>query len=163
MEYLLGRCGPVNPVTLLLELLAAAIGTVAFSVLFRVNPRHFPFCALVGAVGWLVYRLTQYWWGSDILATFLATLTLSACSRWFSTLRRTPTLVFLVSGIFTLVPGAAIYNTAYYVFMDLSVQASAAGAETLKLAGAIALGILVAYSLPRRLFGWRTSVRRNDN
>lgn len=153
----------MNPLTLLLELAAAAIGTVAFSVLFRVNVRHFPYCALVGAVGWLVYRLAQQRLGSDVLATFLATFTLSACARWFSTLRRTPTLVFLVSGIFTLVPGAAIYNTAYYVFLDLGVQASAAGGETLKLAGAIALGILAAYSLPGRLFGWHTSVRRDDN
>ena len=58
---------------LLLELIAAAVGTVGFSVLFQVSPRHFPYCGLVGSIGWLVYRLVQWWPGSTALATFLAT------------------------------------------------------------------------------------------
>lgn len=147
----------MNAIQLILEVLVAAVGTVAFSVLFQVTPRHFGYCGLVGGVGWLVYRLVDCAWGSSLLATFLATLVLTACSRWFSTLRRTPTIIFLVCGIFTLVPGAAIYNTAYYIFMDQAAQAAEAAATTLKIAVAIALGILAAYSLPARLFGWRRS------
>lgn len=147
----------MNAAQLFWELLAAAGGTVAFSVLFQVAPRHFAHCGFVGAAGWLVYRLAGYAFSSDVLATFVATLVLTACARWFSTLRRTPTLVFLVSGIFTLVPGAAIYHTAYYVFMEEAELAAEAAASTLKLAAAIALGILAAYSLPNRLFGWRRS------
>lgn len=142
---------------LLLEVLVAAVGTIAFSVLFQVNPRHHFFCGLVGGIGWLVYRLVTEASGSAILATFVATLVLTACSRWFSTLRHTPTIVFLVCGIFTLVPGAAIYYSAYYLFLDEGAEMAYYAGMTLKLAVAIALGILVAYSLPARLFGWRRS------
>lgn len=137
------------------ELLAAGIGTIAFSVLFHVAPRHFPYCGLVGSIGWLVYRLVAFRFHSAVLATFVATLILTVCARWFSTLRHTPTLIFLVSGIFPLVPGAAIYNTAYHIFMDEGAQATEAATTTLKLAVAIALGILSAYSLPGRMFGWQ--------
>lgn len=147
---------------LLLELIAAAVGTVGFSILFQVSPRHFPYCGLVGSIGWLVYRLVQWGSGSTALATFLATLILTACARWFSTLRRTPTLVFLLSGIFTLVPGAYIYYTAYYIFMGAPDQAAASATTTLMFAAAIALGILVGYSLPGRLFGWRRDVNPQD-
>lgn len=143
--------------TLLLEVLVAAVGTIAFSVLFQVAPKHHFFCGLVGGIGWLVYRLVTEASGSVILATFVATLVLSACSRWFSTLRHTPTIVFLVCGIFTLVPGAAIYYTAYYLFLDEGAETAYYAGMTLKLAVAIALGILVAYSLPAKLFGWRRS------
>ena len=153
----------MNPMQLIWEVLAAAAGTVAFSVLFQASPRHFPYCGLVGAIGWLVYRLVGLWTASPVLATFVATLVLTACSRWFSTLRRTPTLLFLVCGIFTLVPGAAIYNTAYHIFMDHPLQASEAASTTLKLAVAIALGILAAYSLPDRLFGWKRNVDTRDS
>lgn len=153
----------MNPIQLTLEVMAAAGGTIAFSVLFQVAPRHFFYCGLVGAIGWLVYRLTACWTNSAILATFIATLVLASCSRWFATLRRTPTLVFLVSGIFTLVPGAAIYNTAYHIFMDDAAQATDAASTTLKLAVAIALGILFAYSLPGALFGWHQSVESKDS
>ncbi len=142
---------------LLVEVLVAAVGTIAFSVLFQVNPRHHFFCGLVGGIGWLVYRLVTEASGSAILATFVATLVLTACSRWFSTLRHTPTIVFLVCGIFTLVPGAAIYYSAYYLFLDEGAEMAYYAGMTLKLAVAIALGILVAYSLPAKLFGWRRS------
>ena len=142
---------------LLVEVLVAAVGTIAFSVLFQVNPRHHFFCGLVGGIGWLVYRLATEASGSAILATFVATLVLTACSRWFSTLRHTPTIVFLVCGIFTLVPGAAIYYSAYYLFLDEGAEMAYYAGMTLKLAVAIALGILVAYSLPAKLFGWRRS------
>lgn len=142
---------------LLFEVLVAAVGTIAFSVLFQVNPRHHFFCGLVGGIGWLVYCLVTDASGSPVFATFVATLVLTACSRWFSTLRHTPTIVFLVCGIFTLVPGAAIYYSAYYLFLNEGVETAYYAGMTLKLAVAIALGILVAYSLPAKLFGWRRS------
>lgn len=144
----------MNWSTLLIEVLVAAVGTIAFSVLFQVNPKHHFFCGLVGGIGWLIYRLVTLATGSPILATFVATLVLGACSRWFSTLRRTPTIVFLVCGIFTLVPGAAIYYCAYHLFLNEGAETAYYAGMTLKLAVAIALGILVAYSLPARLFGW---------
>ena len=140
---------------LMLEVLIAAVGTIAFSILFQVNPRHHFFCGLVGGIGWLVYRLVTDASGSAIFATFVATLVLTACCRWFSTLRHTPTIVFLVCGIFTLVPGAAIYYSAYYLFLNEGAETAYYAGMTLKLGAAIALGILVAYSLPARLFGWR--------
>lgn len=143
--------------TLFLEVLAAAVGTVAFSVLFQVNPRHHFFCGLTGGIGWLIYRLVTLATSSPILATFVATLVLGACSRWFSTLRRTPTIIFLVCGIFTLVPGAAIYYCAYHLFLNEGAETAYYAGMTLKLAVAIALGILAAYSLPARLFGWHRS------
>ena len=143
---------------LFLEVLAAAVGTIGFSVLFQVNPRHHFFCGLVGGIGWLVYRSIVMGGGSEVLATFVATVVLAACCRWFSTLRRTPTIVFLICGVFTLVPGAAIYYMAYYLFLDDGAQVAYYGAATLKLAGAIALGIVVTYSLPAWIFGWRRDV-----
>ena len=65
------------------------------------------------------------------------------------------TTLFLISGIFTLVPGAGIYYTAYYTITGLEETALYYGMSSLKTAIAIGLGIGVAYSLPPKLFGWK--------
>ena len=100
-------------IKLLIEVLAAAIGTAAFSVLFQVRPKHYVFCALAGGIAWFAYRVITALSGSVFLATFLSALILTLCCRWFATLRHAPTLVFLLCGIFPLVPGSAIYYAAF--------------------------------------------------
>ena len=60
--------------------------------------------------------------------------------------------MFLISGIFPLVPGAGIYYTGYNVFMSDNAQALDKGMETIKIAVAIALGIGIVLSLPAFFF-----------
>ena len=135
---------------LMLEVLIAAVGTIAFSILFQVNPRHHFFCGLVGGIGWLVYRLVTEASGSAILATFVATLVLSACSRWFSTLRHTPTIVFLVCGIFTLVPGVPL-TFAVRNFMENDYIAG-----LVRLTDAVLVAGCIAVGVGSVMIGWNT-------
>lgn len=67
-------------------------------------------------------------------------------------------LTRLVCGIFPLVPGAAIYYTAYNFFMGQEALALQYGMDTIKMAIAIGLGIGAAYSLPGHLFGWKREI-----
>ena len=144
---------------MILQVILAFVGTVAFSVLFGAPPRHFLYCGLTGAFGWWVYLVGMQLNGSHIVSTFAATFLFTSLSRWFSTIRRTPTIVFLICGIFALVPGAAIYSTAYYLFAGQDFLVLQSGGLALKLAVSIALGISFAYALPSRLFGWKQSSR----
>ena len=56
--------------------------------------------------------------------------------------------IFLLPGIFPLVPGAGIYYTAYYFLQGEEVLFASKGAETFKVALALALGIALVCSLP---------------
>ena len=60
--------------------------------------------------------------------------------------------VFLICGIFPLVPGAGIYYTGYNFFMGNDAMALEKGLETIKIAVAIALGTGIVQSLPPFLF-----------
>lgn len=140
------------------QVLAAFIGTVAFSVLFCVPRQHYFFCGLTGAVGWAVYLLVNGWMNSPMGATFAAAFVLTVLSRFLSVFCRTPTTVFLLCGIFTLVPGAWIYYTAYYAVIGDGSEAMARGLESLKMAAAIGLAIGATYSIPERVFGWKKKV-----
>ena len=56
--------------------------------------------------------------------------------------------IFLLPGIFPLVPGAGIYYTAYYFLQGEQELFASKGGETFKVALALALGIALICSLP---------------
>lgn len=99
------------------QLLAACVGTAAFSALFGVPKKYWLDCGICGAVGWGVYLAVMAAYQTPIIGTFAASAVLTMLSRCLAVQRKAPTLLFLVCGIFPLVPGAAIYYTAYNFFM----------------------------------------------
>ncbi|MBQ9766125.1 MAG: threonine/serine exporter family protein [Lachnospiraceae bacterium] len=134
-----------------IEFIIAVVATLAFAILYNVPREQWIFGGLTGAISWLVYRLASIKL-SLVIATFLATLVVVFIARTFAVTRKTPVIIFLVCGIFPLVPGVGIYYTAYYFIMSDFALAGAKGTETLKLALAIALGIICILSLPQKLF-----------
>ena len=126
----------------------AFVATIAFSIIFH-TPREQYVCAgLVGAFSWLIYIIYVYFTGDVVFASFFAALGLTYLARVFSFARKAPLPVFLIAGIFPVVPGAGIYYTGYHIFMNYNV-------ETIKIAIAIARGIGIVVSLPRFFFTLR--------
>ena len=60
--------------------------------------------------------------------------------------------IFLIAGIFPLVPGAGVYWTAYYIVTDQLRLAAGTGYTAVKVAVAIVLGIVFIFELPQGLF-----------
>ena len=132
----------------LLQFAVAAVSTVCFGVTFQVPRRHMLACGVGGGVGWLCYVLCQAAGCSAAIATFLAALPLTLACRLFAIRFRAPVTLFLLCGIFPLVPGAGIYYTAYYFLRDDRSLFANKGVETLKIAVALALGIALVCSIP---------------
>lgn len=135
-----------------LQVLVAFGATIAFAVIFHAPRKELLFTGLTGGAGWLVYLLAQALGSGTVAASFFATLALAWLSRVFSFSRRAPVTVFLICGIFPLVPGAGIYYTGYNFFMGNDALALEKGLETIKIAVAIALGTGIVQSLPAFLF-----------
>lgn len=145
---------------------AVAIGaTVSFAILFSAPKEQYVYCALTGGVGYLsyIFILNQFHTGTATASLF-ATLILTLLSRIFSVIRKNPVTIYLVTGIFPLVPGAGIYYTSYYLIMDETQLFTQSGIETFKIAGAISLGIIFGLAVPQRFFRLiqTVSLRRND-
>ncbi|MDL2233386.1 threonine/serine exporter family protein [Ruminococcaceae bacterium OttesenSCG-928-L11] len=143
----------------LIQFIVAVIATMCFSILFQAPPRHYVFCGLVGGVGWTVYLIASQLGGSQALACFLSALVITTLARLSSVWRKTPSTVFLIAGIFPLVPGAGIYFTAYSLFAGDYSQAAAKGMETLIIAGTLSLGILFGSAVPQAVFQWICRLR----
>ena len=134
--------------TLVAQFFLAAAGTLSFAILFACPRRSLPYCGLVGAVGWVVYELAVMLGADAAAASLLAVIPLTALTRILAILLKTPVTVFLLSGIFPLVPGAGIYYTAYYFIQGSNALALAHGISTFKIAVALAVGISLVLSIP---------------
>ena len=134
------------------ELIASLMGTVAFSVLFGVPKKYYLDCGLIGLAGWLVYRLTQMAGVGNTFAVFFAVVIIILCSRITAVRRMCPATVFMITGIFPLVPGAQIYWAAYYLVTNQFDQAMSSGFTAIKVIIAIVLGIIFVFEIPGRFF-----------
>ena len=114
--------------------------TVGFAVLAKRAAPGICLGGRDGRRGLGCYWLYLQWQPSVAVASLLASLMLALLSRVFSVVRRCPATVFLISGIFALVPGAGIYYTAYYFIMGDNAMAVAKGVETFKIAVASGRG-----------------------
>ena len=83
-----------------------------------------------------------------LTAGLTMTIPLTLVSRLFAILLKTPVTVFLLTGIFPLVPGAGIYYTAYYFIQGENALSLANGISTFKVAVALAVGIALVLGLP---------------
>ncbi len=133
---------------LFMQFLLAGAGTLGFGILFGIPRRTFLACALDGGVGWLVYQLAVMLGVGSVSATLLAAIPMTLLARIFAITLKAPVTVFLICGIFPLVPGAGIYYTAYYFILNNSELFAESGVSTFKIAGALAIGISLVMGLP---------------
>lgn len=138
---------------MIVELISAAAGTVAFSLLFGVPKKYFLYCGAIGSAGWLVYKVMLYGAGFSIaVSAFFAALMVVLLSRYAAVLEKCPATVFLTTGIFPLVPGAQIYWATYYLVTDQLHAAVDSGFLALKIMISIVLGIVVVFEIPYKFF-----------
>ena len=138
-----GAAGPSGP-----AVPAGRAGTLSFAILFACPRRTLPYCGLVGAVGWLVYEIAELFGMEAFAASLLAVIPLTLLARILAITLRTPVTVFLLTGIFPLVPGAGIYYSAYYFIQGNNALALANGISTFKIAVALAVGIALVLGIP---------------
>lgn len=131
--------------------LAAMAGTVAFSALFGVPSCYYAYCGLTGGAGWAIYQLCAGYLG-EAESCLIAAMAVVLLSRFMAIWKRCPVTIFLISGIFPLVPGAGIYWTSYYLVTNQLPLAVSTGYQAVKDAVAIVLGIVFVFELPQQLF-----------
>ena len=143
--------------TFVLNLLLASTGSLAFAILYNV-PRKFYLCAaFTGMAGWFCYYLIVPF-TDTAAASFFDAVGVVLVSRILAVWKKCPITVFLISGIFPLVPGAGVYYTMYYLVSNELTLAAIKGLESLKIAFGIVLGIVFIVTIPKKWFfiqNWR--------
>ena len=132
------------------EVIAAALGTFAFAVLFGVPKKYYLYCGIIGGCSWIVYLIFEEF--GTVAASLAATVAVVLLSRLTAIWEKCPVTIFLICGIFPLVPGSYVYWTAYYFVTDQMSLAAENGYMAIKIAFAIVLGIVFVFEIPQRAF-----------
>lgn len=135
-----------------LQFMMAVTATIAFAILFYAPKKELGFCGFTGGFGWIVYYCLTQNGIHSVAASFLATLCLTIVARILAVRRANPVTVYLLTGIFALVPGAGIYYTAYNLFNNEMEKFSEIGLQTFEIAGAIVFGIVFGFAIPQKIF-----------
>ena len=138
---------------ILSNLFCSFVGTIGFAIMYNVPKKYYIGCGVTGMAGWIVYLLVSGMnYVSAAVGSFFGAFIVVLISRMLSVKMRCPITIFLISGILPLVPGAGIYNTVYYIVTNQLTQAALKGIESLKIAFAIVMGIVIVVSIPRHVF-----------
>lgn len=135
----------------LLHVICPFMGTLGYAVLYNIPARFYLSCGITGTFGWLTYLLFVDV-TSPAIASFFGALVVTLMARFLTVKLRCPIIIFLISAIFPLVPGAGIYNTVYHMVLNDYSQALYYGMTALKVAFAIAMGIAFILPIPRAVF-----------
>lgn len=146
------------------EGIAAGIGTIAFALMFHVPKQYYLCGGVAGAAGWLVYRALELNVNSLMGPVFAGAFTVVFLSRIFAVRKKCPVTMFLIPGIFPLVPGMGIYQTAQALVGSDWDLAASKGLTSIKFAVAIVGGILLGFEIPQRWFSFRENkVQKTGN
>jgi len=134
------------------HILLSGIAALCFAVIFNAPRKELLSCSFTGAFGLFIYLLAEKNTLSLPFATFLGAVAVATIARLLSYTRSSPSTLFLIPGIIPLVPGANMYNTMKAVLENNLTLFYFEGTNTLKLAGVIAIGIIVVFTLPYKTF-----------
>ena len=148
MQHLESLTAAPETAGMLVQLLAAYVGTVAFAVLFGVPRKYYLDSGLCGMLGWLLYLILVNHTGLSVAnVVFFATVLVTFTAMVLAIMRKCPITVYLICGIFPLVPGAGIFWTTYNVVSEQLGAALHTGITALKVTVAIAFGIILVAEL----------------
>jgi uncharacterized membrane protein YjjP (DUF1212 family) len=163
MEHLEALTAAPETAGMFVQLLAAYVGTVAFAVLFGVPRKYYLDSGLCGMLGWLLYLILVNHTGLSVAnVVFFATVLVTFTAMVLAIVRKCPITVYLICGIFPLVPGAGIFWTTYNVVSEQLGAALHTGVTALKVTVAIAFGIILVAELngKNRIGRWLAKRRK---
>ncbi len=150
------------------QIFCSFVGTIGFAIMYNVPKKYYIGCGFTGMAGWMMYYfVSAQRYMTTAAASFCGALVVVLISRILAVRLKCPITLFLISGILPLVPGAGVYNTVYYIVTNQLASAALKGIESLKVAFAIVMGIVIVVSIPRDVFHilywkkrWEEKIRR---
>ena len=127
------------------RIFTAVIGTIGFSILFRLEVKRLPFAALGGFLACGVYFLfLPMVGGNEFIANFIGAFVATSYCEICARLLKAPVVVFLIPCLIPLVPGKSLYYTMSGGVSKNFDAFSQNGLTTVEIAAGIAGGIIFA-------------------
>lgn len=147
-----------------IKIIAGFISTIGFAIIFRLKPSHWLLAAIDGLVACIVYfSLIDTFENILILPNLFAALACAFIAEIFARVAKTPSTVFLLPGIISLVPGGSLYYTMSNLLNANYVEAGSYLLSTAEVAIAIGGGIIAASIIKTVVFKTIDSIKLKIN
>jgi len=130
--------------------LFAFVASAAISVSFRVPPRAILGAGASGLMAWAGCDLSLKMDAPPVMAVFLGAIVLGTTGELLARRLKEPTILFIIPGLFPLVPGLIAYNGMLMLAQEQLSEAAMLITRALAIAGALAAGLAVPPALLRR-------------
>ena len=129
----------------IIQIITAAPASVAFSLLFNIRgKRKLTAIAIGGCLAWLLHILLVISGLDEAMSYFIVSTLVSLFAEAMARILKAPTTLFIAPCAVPLIPGASLYYTMAYAFSGNHELFAKQAISTLRLAAAIAVGIVVA-------------------
>ena len=139
----------------LITVMAAFIGCIGFAIQFNVHGPGILICALGGGLAWLAYCITLNQTNDAVMSNFIAAIVASIYAEIMARVRKYPTISYLVVSLFPRLPGAAVYFATNSIVTGDMNGFAAKATQTIAIAGALAIGILIVSTVVRLWGVWK--------
>lgn len=128
----------------------AAAASAFCAVVFNAGKYDILPGAIAGGIGWFIYRLMfQYLGFAEPAGYMCGAAALTLFSEIWAYFSKNPATVYLLPGLFPLVPGYGMFVAMHAAVTHNTELAGKAGYNAIIAAGSIALGMAVAASVAR--------------
>ena len=125
------------------QIITGFLGAFGFSILFHIRGKRLVMSALGGLLSWTAFVLLGLLIESEPIRYFLVATFVSIYAEIMARVLKTPTTTLLMASLIPLIPGGSLYYTMAYAMSGDVENFLTKATGTLKLAAALALGILV--------------------
>lgn len=144
----------------IIQILTAGLGALGYALIYNIRGKKLVMAALGGLFSWTLFVLFSRFIDSEPIKYFLVAALISAYSEMMARVLKTPTTTFIMTALIPLIPGGSLYYTMAYAFeSDMNAFLEQA-IYTLKLASALALGILLTTAVWRFVAGLMESKKQ---
>ncbi|MEG1526694.1 MAG: threonine/serine exporter family protein [Erysipelotrichaceae bacterium] len=132
--------------------LSSYIATFGFGILFNIRGKKLFSAALGGSIGAIIYTYALQNGMDEVIAMLVASIVFSIFSEICARIYRTPVTTYIICALIPLVPGKGMYNAMVQAVAGDTMKAMQIAFDTLSIAGALALGIILVSTLTRLYF-----------
>ncbi len=135
----------------IIQIFMGSLGSMGFGILFNVRGIKLLISSVGGLLSWLLFVLFSKCIADESVNYFVIALIVSLFAEMMARVFKTPASTFITTSLIPLIPGGSLYYTMVYAFQQSFEVFSQKGIYTLKLAAALALGVIISNALMRIL------------
>lgn len=151
----------VEDMPMLIHVVFSFLAATGFAVFLNAPKKTLYISGAIGMISWIVYVLLRRINFDIMISNFIGASVASVISEILAIKFKKPTILFIIPGIITLIPGLGLYNTMFYMIEGEFEKSMQTGASVMYASGAISLGVVVASSLFRTYYNRKSKKKFN--